>query len=580
MKSFVRRFRLWFLLGICLSLLFACNGDSVPQVDSFDAAEKALQSTILPNIAVEDALVPDAIASQYTTDQIAEPLPRVDDYPLYGAQPSTDPQTLYLEVFSSSEKGNAKLADERWLVDVADAFNARKEKVGSGQVVQVGIRNIPSGLASQLLAAQAIKPAGFTPANDLWLKLLESQKVKFQSVVPSLVPNHAGFVVDDKTYQGLAAGGTVTFEQLLDAILGGEITIGYPNPYASSTALNLLYTIFWRAAGHQEDGKPLTAADLKLPQVTSVFDTFQKQVLVTTLTAPDLRDLFVRDRTKLQAFPLEYQNYVGLKKLPDFSQTAFIPFGVPHNSPLVGFDWNTPAQKEALEKFADFALSQPMQDLATTKGFERANNQSQPALSSPPGDVLQAAQAFWKERKDGGRTVYMMVVIDSSGSMEGDRLTAVQQGLRIATKQINAGNYVGLISFGDRPRRLVNMAAFDEMQQKRILAAVDSLTADGSTAMYDASLIALSDLMAQKKNDPDGRYYLLLLTDGEVNAGHTFEQIKDILKFSEVRIYPIAYGEVNQGELQAIASLRESNVQAGSPQNVEQLLRGLFQTNL
>ncbi|MBD1912935.1 MULTISPECIES: vWA domain-containing protein [unclassified Leptolyngbya] len=580
MKSFVRRFRLWFLLGVCLSLLFACNGDSLPKVDSFDSAEKVLQSNILPNIQVEDALVPDAIAAQYTTDQIAEPLPKPDDYPLYAAQPSTDPQTVYLEIYSSSEKGNAKLEDERWLVDVADAFNARKEKVGSGQVVQVGIRNIPSGLASQLLAAQAVKPAGFTPANDLWLKLLDSQKVKFQSIAPSLVPNHAGFVVDDKTYQGLASGGNVTFERLLDAILGGEMTIGYPNPYASSTALNLLYTIFWRAAGHHQDGKPLTAADLKLPQVTSVFDTFQKQVLVTTLTAPDLRDIFVRDRTKLQAFPLEYQNYVGLKKLPDFSQTVFVPFGVPHNSPLVGFEWNTPAQKEALKKFADFALSQPMQDLASTKGFEQASGQQQQELSSPPGDVLQAAQAFWKERKDGGRTVYMMVVIDSSGSMEGERLAAVQEGLRIATKQINAGNHVGLVSFGDRPRRLVNMAPFDEMQQKRILAAVDSVVADGSTAMYDASLIALSDLMAQKKNDPDGRYYLLLLTDGEVNAGHTFDQIKDVLKHSEVRIYPIAYGEVNQGELQAIASLRESNVQAGNPQNVEQLLRGLFQTNL
>jgi Ca-activated chloride channel family protein len=47
-----------------------------------------------------------------------------------------------------------------------------------------------------------------------------------------------------------------------------------------------------------------------------------------------------------------------------------------------------------------------------------------------------------------------------------------------------------------------------------------------------------------------------------------------------VRFYPIAYGEVDQGELQAIASLRESTVQQGSPDNVQTLFKDLFQVNL
>lgn len=580
MKTLLKRFNLFFLLGLCLSLMLACSG-SISTVDSFESAEKVLQSDILPKLQVEDALISDAIAAPYATDQIPEPLPNLEDYPLYAAQPSNSPGTVYLEILSSSEKGNAQREDERWLVDVADAFNAQQVKVGSGEVVQVGIRNIPSGLASQLLVAKAIQPAGFTPANDLWLKILETQQVPLVPVADKLVPNYAGFVVGEQTYQNLSSGGPVTFERLLDAILAGDVTIGYPNPYASSTALNLLYTIFWRSAGHQQTNAPLTATDLQLPQVSSVFDTFQKQVLVTTLTAPDLRDIFVRDRQKLQAFPLEYQNYVALKKLPEFSQTAFVPFGVPHNSPLVGFGWNSPAQTEGLKKFADFARSAPMQQLASTKGFAEPAAQSQTVLPpSPSGTVLQSAQSLWKQRKDGGRTVYMMVVIDNSGSMEGDRLNAVKEGLRVATKQINAGNQVGLITFGDTPRRLVKLAPFDEMQQKRLLAAVDSLVADGGTAMYDGTLVGIADLMAQMKNDPNGRYFLLLLTDGEVNRGFTFDQIKDVLKFSDVRIYPIAYGEVNTQELQDIATLRESNVQTGTPENVEQLLRGLFQTNL
>ncbi|HEY9728873.1 MAG TPA: vWA domain-containing protein [Chroococcales cyanobacterium] len=581
MKKLRIRFVHWLLAGLCLSLVWACNSDSMPSVNSFEDAQKVLQAKVLPKIQVEKQIVPDQVAARYAVDKISEPLPPLEDYSLYGAQPSNDPNTVYIEIFSSTEKGNAKKQDERWLVDVAEAFNSKKVTASSGQVIQVGIRNIPSGVATRLLAAKAVKPTGFTPSNELWLAMLKSEGVPQMMVNPTLVPNYPGFLVQSKDYQALASRGTVTFETLLNAILAGKLTIGYPNPYASSSALNLLYTVFWRGAGHHQDKKPLTVADLQSPQVNSVFDTFQKQVLVTTLTTLDLKDIFIRDQQKLQAFPLEYQSYATLKRLPGFEQTVFIPFGVPHNSPLVGFEWNTPTQQDALKKFAEFATSAPMQQLAKTQGFEATDYLKSSDLPPvPSGEVLKAAQTYWKQRKDGGRTVYMTIVIDTSGSMEGDRLKSVKQGLQIASNAINSGNQVGLITFSDRPKYLVPLAPFDTLQHQRLLAAIDRLEADGSTAMYDGTMVGLADLMERKKTDPNGRFYLLLLSDGEANAGFNFEQVKDIVKYSEVRVYPIAYGEVNQQELQSLSSLRESTVQAGNPQNVQRLLKELFQTNL
>ncbi|MEY3256554.1 MAG: hypothetical protein RLZZ29_1689 [Cyanobacteriota bacterium] len=46
-----------------------------------------------------------------------------------------------------------------------------------------------------------------------------------------------------------------------------------------------------------------------------------------------------------------------------------------------------------------------------------------------------------------------------------------------------------------------------------------------------------------------GKFYLLLLTDGQTNQGFNFEQVKEIIEYSGVRVYPIAYGEVNEAEL-------------------------------
>ncbi|BBC26845.1 VWA domain-containing protein [Pseudanabaena sp. ABRG5-3] len=568
---------LWFVIGLSMTLIVACG---TIKIDSFETASKAIQSDFLPKIKIEQALVSDAAAARYSTDSIKEPLPKIEDFPLYGAQPTNDAKQVYVEIFSSAEKANAQRQDERWLVDVAEAFNAKNVTLKSGQVIRVGIRNIASGLGERLIASKTIKPAGFSPSNDLWVEILKSDGIPTKEIAPVLQANGTGFAVRGDTYQELAKSGEVTFERLLDAITTGKLSIGYPNPYSSSTALNLLYTILWQAAGHDRDKQPLTVQDLKVPQVSSVFDAFQKQVIVTSVTTLELKDIFVRDQQKMQAFPLDGVAFTALKKLPGFEQVAYVPFGMPHNAPLVGFDWNTPEQQEALQKFAEFATSEPMQKLAfaTPEVLEYIKRKNLPA--TPSGEVLKTALTFWKQRKDGGRTVYMMMVIDTSGSMAGARMQSLKEGLRIATKEINAGNQVGLITFSDRVKNIVNLFPFDALQHKRLLAAIDALEADGNTALYDGAIAGLAPLMERRKADPTGVFRLLLLTDGEVTTGLKFEEVKDLMKFSDVRIYPIAYGEVNQKELAAIAALRESTVQIGTPQNVQNLLKEIFQTNL
>ncbi len=222
-----------------------------------------------------------------------------------------------------------------------------------------------------------------------------------------------------------------------------------------------------------------------------------------------------------------------------------------------------------------------MQQLAKAQGFEAIDNLKGSDLPPvPSGEVLKAAQSYWKQRKDGGRTVYMMLVIDTSGSMEGDRLNSVKQSLQIASNAINSGNQLGLITFSDRPKYLLPLATFDTLQHQRLLAAIDNLKADGNTAMYDGVVTGLAELMERRKADPNGQFYLLLLSDGEVTQGLQFVQVKDVLAHSGVRIYPIAYGEVNQEEMKAIAALREATVKSGTPQNLQTLLKDLFQTNL
>ena len=98
--------------------------------------------------------------------------------------------------------------------------------------------------------------------------------------------------------------------------------------------------------------------------------------------------------------------------------------------------------------------------------------------------------------------------------------------------------------------------------------------------MYDGMIAGLSELMERQKAEPNGRFYLLLLSDGEVTTGLRLGQIAQVLKYSGVRFYPIAYGEANQTELQHIAKLRETTVKSSDPQRLQSLFTELFQTNL
>lgn len=572
---------LWlgFLMALGPAALGGCLG-GLPTIDSLESAQSALETSILPSLDIDTDLVSDAMATRYAVDQIEEPLPAIEDFPLYAATPQPGSNDIYLELYSSSEKANIDRENERWLVEVAEAFNQRNETLPSGEPIRIGVRKIASGTAARLLSSGTVQPAGYSPSNDLWIAMIQQAGVEVTPVVPQLVPNIAGWVVPADVYQQLQRGGPVTFDTLLNAIAAEQVAVAYPNPYKSSTALNLLYTLYWRAAGHDQTQGTLTTAELETPQVASVFDQFQSQVLITTPTTLDLQELFLRDQSQLQAFPLEYQNYLALKQVPGFETTEFIPFGIPHNNPLVGFAWNSPKTAAALERFASFARSPQMVQLAQAQGFIETDYFQADHPPLPTGEVLLAAQSNWKLNKDSGRTVYLEMVIDTSGSMEGKPLAAVQEGLRIASSHINAGNHVGLVTFADRPVRRLPLAPFDELHHKKLLAAIDQLQANGSTAMYDGLITALADLLSQRASDPTGRFYLLLLTDGEVNRGYRLADIQDIMAYSDVRFYPIAYGDVNETELQAIANLRESTVKQGNPDNVQTLFKDLFQVNL
>ncbi|WP_198042318.1 VWA domain-containing protein [Kitasatospora azatica] len=180
-------------------------------------------------------------------------------------------------------------------------------------------------------------------------------------------------------------------------------------------------------------------------------------------------------------------------------------------------------------------------------------------------DALLAA--YQNELRRPSRTVY---VLDTSGSMEGDRLTSLKQALGILTgasdtravNRFRDREEVTLMSFADvvKWQRTHQVpATAPEAELAAINADVQSLAADGGTAIYSTLEAAYQEVAKQQAAAKDDRFTsIVLMTDGESNLGASAQDFAAFYKAlppsgQAVPVFPILFGEGAKQQLQGIA---------------------------
>ena len=518
-------------------------GELADDIDWIDAPVTRKASVTPPEKDLSDTL-PDI--SQF--DLTVDPQPRANQ--------------VVAEIFASTEKSGS--GTDGWMVEAAESFNAANQKLAEGRDAKVAIRRIASGTGYQFIAAGDHVPAGFSPSNQLWVAMAASHE-PMSVVTERTVPNVAGIVMKNETATQLRETyGELDTKTLIEAVIAGELVMGYTNPFASSTGLNFLLTVLDDFAAGDE-------ARLVAPDVASVFEEFQEQVPFVAFTTLQMRDSVERDNGTLDAFVMEWQTFVNTESLR--SGFEFIPFGVRHDNPLYAFDSAAPEEREALELFAAHLTGDELQRKAAEFGFDPPEYVSDVAI--PPGETLIEAQDLWKDKKDAGRPVYAVFVTDTSGSMAGSRITAVQRALSSAREFINPEASIGMVEFSDVVRKVLDIAPFDLNQQARFAAAVQDMDPVGGTAMYNGILLGLDMLVDERAIDPDGKYMLVVLTDGETNEGFNFGDLDEVIAGARIPVFTVGF-EADLDELGRVASLVEAASINASEADVEFELVSLF----
>jgi Ca-activated chloride channel family protein len=344
--------------------------------------------------------------------------------------------------------------------------------------------------------------------------------------------------------------------------------VAFTDPTESDTGRAVLLTLYAIAAG--KEPHELTTDDVHDPEVVGYVKRFQALVDHYMINTSAIN-------TKLYQGP-RFGHFVimpedNLLHLKEGTEVAFIN-GIEETAPpleepvvmiypkegsllrencacVVNAPWVTPGQQEAAEQWFQFLREDNQQRSFMDAGFRPGTQLSTDGtkLSDPqyglnldtPAKVLYAERVdpavaaaiddAWELVK---RPAIVSLVVDTSNSMLGEKLAQAKDGLSRALSNMATNNLVGLISFADDVRPLVEVGNLAEIKYT-LGEAVQGLTARGGTALYNA-VAAGVEMVDTAAGPEDAIRAVVILTDGRANEGISLTDIVELSSSAELEI--------------------------------------------
>eukprot|EP00299_Pterocystis_sp_00344_P015641 c7823_g1_i2.p1 GENE.c7823_g1_i2~~c7823_g1_i2.p1 ORF type:complete len:322 (+),score=95.32 c7823_g1_i2:52-966(+) len=112
----------------------------------------------------------------------------------------------------------------------------------------------------------------------------------------------------------------------------------------------------------------------------------------------------------------------------------------------------------------------------------------------------------------------VILVLDRSGSMLGDKLQTLQQSVNLMIDHLRSTDRLAIISYDDKVQVHSKLVLMDQSGKQRARAATQEITARGATNLSGALLTAL-DMIEETQHNANTVRSVLLMTDGLANHG-------------------------------------------------------------
>jgi len=254
----------------------------------------------------------------------------------------------------------------------------------------------------------------------------------------------------------------------------------------------------------------------------------------------------------------------------------------------------TANQRRTFQAFAEFLTAEPAQRHLLAAGYRPADlsislesegspfvgtdavdwRQPQTTLQMPPAEVVDVVRDYWYYTK---RPTNVYLVVDTSGSMEGAKLTATKAALKAFLAQIRGDrDRVGIIEFGSGLKDYSLLTPLDDPTRRRLEEMIDRMEASGGTALIDAVYAAVA--MLQEENQPDAINAVVVMTDGlENESSRRLSDLQVLLRNNPslpIVIFTIGFGrDADEAALTEMARIGGGQFRRADKADLEELYR-------
>ncbi|MFF4251442.1 substrate-binding domain-containing protein [Streptomyces sp. NPDC001663] len=374
----------------------------------------------------------------------------------------------------------------------------------------------------------------------------------------------------------------VTWSQVEQAVQNGRLTYGMTDPARSNSGFSTLVSVASALSGAQS---ALTDADVA--KARPRLKEFFKGQQLTSGSSGWLATAYQR-RGNVDAL-LNYESV--LKGIPGLTVIRPKDGVVTADYPLSSLAATDTTAREDVRRLAEALRTPKIQREITRRTHRRPVIPSVPPAAGLdttrrrelpfPGSRSVAdglLDSYENELRRPSRTVY---VLDTSGSMRGDRLDRLKKALGDLTADFREREEVTLMPFGSGVKSVrthVVDPADPDTGLDGIRKDTGALSADGDTAIYTS----LEKAYERLGTDPDTFTSIVLMTDGENTTGAKAAEFDAFYRGlgtgqREIPVFPILFGDSDRGELAHIADLtggRLFDAQKGSLDGAFEEIRG------
>ncbi|MFE3514976.1 substrate-binding domain-containing protein [Streptomyces sp. NPDC059166] len=360
--------------------------------------------------------------------------------------------------------------------------------------------------------------------------------------------------------------GTVTWAGMHRAVTEGKLTYGMTDPSRSNSGFSALISVASALSGAQA---ALTDADVRAasPKLKEFFagqrlTSGSSGWLATAYARRGDVDALINYESVLHSLNRDSGTGLTVVRPRDGVVTADYPLGL-----LSGA---SPDARDSVRALTAHFRTPAVQRRLTEDTYRRpvvASVRPAPPLDTEPrrelpfpgtrsvADGLLAG--YENELRRPSRTVY---VLDTSGSMKGERLRRLKTALDGLTGDFREREEVTLLPFGTSVKRATTHTvdpAHPEAGLEAIRADTASLTASGKTAVYSS----LKDAYGRIGTDTESVFTsIVLMTDGQNTTGDSAAEFAAFYRALPAArrttpVFPIVFGDSDRSELDRVADL-------------------------